>query len=274
MKLKKATITTNTSRSRRLMGAIKTIIVHEVKDVFCHPTPILMRCLTMPIYVVTLASIWNGLRSKAGLPITFPTLIYFVLTQTMLDSFVSRFSLSSLVINFEAALTRPIPWSIQSGAQAFARTSAQLFFMGILGQGVLALCGYTTENNFLILLRWFTVIPFIAFVDSLLTLIFTCIFLKIGKSDGLRFILSKSMLALGGGLYPLLQAGTWNQLLLQLPFADLIFQTAHFCLFGKPYGISLGIWIFRICSWSLVLILLSQIIFNSTRKNFLMGNGG
>ena len=80
----------------------------EFVELVRHPAPILMRCLTLPVYVIALTALWNGLHkgagTAAGAGAGFPALAYFLFTQTILDSCLNRFGISALVLGFEPAL--------------------------------------------------------------------------------------------------------------------------------------------------------------------------
>src|SRR5262249_11961230 len=112
--------------------AIVTLAQHEFADTFRHPAPILARCLTLPVYVFALTAPRDGVRKGVAVEAGFPTLAYFLFTQTILDGWLNRFAIASLMTGFESALLRPLSWCAQGAAQAFGRTAAQLVFIGAL----------------------------------------------------------------------------------------------------------------------------------------------
>lgn len=260
---------------RCLVGSL-AIIRHELVDLLAHPLPMVLRSLTLPVYVVALSALWNGLSPLAGV---FPTLLYFVLTQTILDALMNRTSLDFLTQGFEAALLRPIPWMVQALAHLWARCVAHLLFIG-LGGLVVLLALFPDRGSTWLLLRWALVIPVIALFDALVSIILITLSLKWGRAVHTRMVFTKALLALGGGLFPLLDPGPWTRLLLHLPFADLIFQMAYFVLTGDSFGppgttmLIAASWPLRVLVWMGVLALGAVLLVRSTRRNFLLQGGG
>jgi ABC-type uncharacterized transport system permease subunit len=232
----------------------------ELLDLIRHPAPILMRCLTLPVYVVALTALWNGMHKGAGAANGFPALAYFLFTQAILDACLNRFQISSLMLGFEPALLRPLSWLAQGVAQAAGRTAGQLLVIGALVHGFLALTDAAYRP--VIALRWLLVLPLLALADALATEVMAGLYVRVGKSDSVRFVITKSLLALGGGLYPLLgdeRGGIgW---LRHLPFSDFIFQPAYFCLYGHAYGMETGLWLVRLACWLVLLALAAHASF-------------
>lgn len=248
------------ARRPRALFAMAMIARYELADMIRHPAPILMRCLTLPVYVVALTALWNGLQKGHGMAEGFPALAYFLFTQTILDSCLNRFGIGSLVMGFEPALSRPLSWRAQGVAQGLGRTAGQLLVIGSLVQLFLALT--QTDYHPVTALRWLLVLPLLALADALATEVMAGLYVRIGKSDSLRFVVTKSLLALGGGLYPLLGEGHggigWPR---QLPFSDFVFQPAYFCLYGHAYGMETGIWLLRLTCWMALLALAAHASF-------------
>lgn len=250
------------SRPSAIRGARAMLMLarYELADMVRHPAPILMRCLTLPVYVVALTALWNGLHKGAGAADGFPVLAYFLFTQTILDSCLNRFGIASLVLGFEPALSRPLSWRAQGVAQGFGRAAGQLIVIGGLVQVFLALTDAIYSPA--IALRWLLVVPLLALADALATEVMAGLYVRIGKSDSLRFVVTKGLLALGGGLYPLLGEGHggigW---LRRLPFSDFVFQPAYFCLYGHAYGMDTGSWLLRLACWMALLALAARASF-------------
>ncbi len=145
-------------------------------------------------------------------------------------------------------------------AQGVGRTAGQLLVIGGLVQIFLAL----TQSDYhpVIALRWLLVVPLLALADALATEVMAGLYVRIGKSDSLRFVVTKCLLALGGGLYPLLGDGYrgigWPR---QLPFSDFVFQPAYFCLYGHAYGMETGTWLLRLACWMALLALAAHASF-------------
>ncbi|HKV06997.1 MAG TPA: hypothetical protein VJ725_02595 [Thermoanaerobaculia bacterium] len=247
----------------RALAAVRAVLLlarFELIDLIRNPAPILMRCLTLPVYVVALTALWNGVHKGSGAADGFPALAYFLLTQTILDACLNRFQISSLMLGFEPALLRPLSWRAQGVAQAFGRTAGQLLVIGALVQGFLALADPAYRP--VVALRWLLVLPLLALADALATEVMAGLYVRIGKSDSLRFVITKSLLALGGGLYPLLgEGGSGIGGLRYLPFSDFVFQPAYFCLYGHAYGMATGLWLLRLAGWMILLALAAHASF-------------
>ena len=171
---------------RRFAAARAVLLLarYEFVELIRHPAPILMRCLTLPVYVVALTALWNGLRKGAGAGDGFPALAYFLFTQTILDSCLNRFGIGSLVLGFEPALSRPLSWRAQGVAQGSGRTAGQLLVIGGLVQVFLALTDAAYQPA--IALRWLLVLPLLALADALATEVMAGLYIRVGKSDSLR----------------------------------------------------------------------------------------
>jgi len=257
---------------RRFAAARAMLLLarYEFVELVRHPAPILMRCLTLPVYVVALTALWNGLHKGAG--DGFPALAYFLFTQTILDSCLNRFGIGALVLGFEPALSRPLSWRAQGVAQGFGRTAGQLLVIGGLVQVFLALTDAAYQP--MTALRWLLVLPLLALADALATEVMAGLYIRVGKSDSLRFVVTKSLLALGGGLYPLLGAGQrgfgWMR---ALPFSDFVFQPAYFCLYGHAYGMETGLWLVRVACWTALLALAAHASFRLAWRGLQVAGG-
>jgi hypothetical protein len=263
----------------RRFAAVRAVLLlarYEFVELVRHPAPILMRCLTLPVYVVALTALWNGLHmgtgTGAGAGDGFPALAYFLFTQTILDSCLNRFGIGSLVLGFEPALSRPLSWRAQGVAQGFGRTAGQLLVVGGLVQFFLALTDAAYQPA--IALRWLFVLPLLALADALATEVMAGLYIRVGKSDSLRFVVTKSLLALGGGLYPLLGEGRggfgWMR---YLPFSDFVFQPAYFCLYGHAYGMETGLWLVRVACWMALLALAAHASFRLAWRGLQVAGG-
>lgn len=259
----------------RRLAALRAVLLLariELVDLVRHPAPILMRCLTLPVYVVALTALWNGVHKGAGVADGFPALAYFLFTQAILDACLNRFQISSLTLGFEPALLRPLSWRAQGVAQAFGRTAGQLLVIGALIHGFLALTDAAYRP--VMALRWLLVLPLLALADALATEVMAGLYVRIGRSDSLRFVVTKSLLALGGGLYPLLGEGQsgigW---LRHLPFSDFIFQPVYFCLYGHAYGLETGLWLVRVAAWLALLAFAAHASFRLAWRGLQVAGG-
>ena len=110
--------------------------------------------------------------------------------------------------------------------------------------------------------------------DALATEVMAGLYIRVGKSDSLRFVVTKSLLALGGGLYPLLGEGRggfgWMR---YLPFSDFVFQPAYFCLYGHAYGMETGLWLVRVACWMALLALAAHVSFRLAWRGLQVAGG-
>ena len=168
------------------------------------PAPILMRCLTLPVYVVALTALWKGCaRGRCRGRISGAGLLPVHADDPRQLSEPLRDGLAGARVR--AGLLPPALVAGAGVAQGFGRTAGQLLVIGGLVQLFLALTDAACQPA--IALRWLLVLPLLALADALATEVMAGLYIRVGKSDSLRFVVAKSLLALGGGLYPLFGQG-------------------------------------------------------------------
>jgi len=247
----------------------------EAKEEFASFVDIFSGFLKLPLVVIFLAWIWDQINKSSGTLSFQELIIYIGITESIQFNLFASGFLAQAGEDYSIGMVRPRSWLGLKFAGAYARTLARSLQYITGGFLFLILWNhFDIYYIFSVYLRILLVLPLVTFLLALVTTSLVFIGTIIIDLRGIRFLLGKLTLTLGGVFGPLCDVGEPAQsFFLKMPFGDIIFQPAYFALKGSFYHMSVSYWLFLMFFYIILMFLTLKIIEKKVRQ-YHQGIGG
>jgi ABC-type polysaccharide/polyol phosphate export permease len=229
----------------------------------------LAQCLLYPFFVWMFSNLWNGVSGEHSTFKLNELLIYVGLTFIIFLTSFRGPLIETTVGNFAVSLTKPRIWLMYMGSMIYGRQ---------LGRRLMLLCVFvmiipviTAEYyaSYKATLRFLMFLPILGIIETFYSLLLSSIQICFSEIKYFRSAIAKLLMIFGGVFTPLSDLSySWKPLLLDIPFADVIFQPCYYCLKGEFYQLTDMQWLQRIGLQILFCFIVTQLTFVFAKRHY------
>ncbi len=227
------------------------------------------RLLLYPCFIWIFSKLWLGLNynfTTLGIEALFA---YIGLTEILFMTTLREPLIDRASSDFSLSFVRPRFWPIYTITSIYSRTlSRRLFYLLFY---IIIMPFFISDFILLSIsaLRFLFFLPVLTIFDTLYSFLLTSLQIRFHSIKNFRMLFGKLFLIFGGVLAPLSDIHEpWNEIFLNTPFSDLIFQPCYFSIKAEFYQISFLNWSARIIIQLICLLVLSVWIYCGSRKYY------
>lgn len=222
-----------------------------------------------PCFIWIFSKLWLGLNHNFTSLGVQPLFAYIGLTEILFMTTLKESLIDRSSSDFALSFARPRSWPVYTSISIYSRTiTRRLLYLVIY----IVIMPFFIDDYFLSTLsalRFLIFLPLITVLDTLYSFIMTNLQIRFYSIKNFRMLFGKLILIFGGVLAPLSDVPEpWNNLFLNTPFADLVFQPCYFSIKAEFYQMSFFDWFARIGLQLTCLLALSACIYRSSRLHY------
>lgn len=222
-----------------------------------------------PCFIWIFSKLWLGLNQNTSTLGDMELFAYIGLTEILFMTILPAPLIDRGSADFSLSFARPRRWAVYTSVSIFSRMLYRRILFLLLYLVLMPLFTDSFHLSANAAGHFFILLPLLTLVDTLYSLILTCIQIQFYAIKTFRLLFGKLFLIFGGVLSPLSDLPTrWSNIFLNTPFSDIVFQPCYFSIRGEFYQISASHWLVRIFIQLLILFLISRIIYHFSRNNY------
>ena len=222
-----------------------------------------------PAFIWIFSKLWLGLNNNISTLEPAELFAYIGLTEILFMTSLREPFIDRASSDFALSFVRPRLWPLYTSISIYSRT----LFRRVIYLLIFVLILPLFTNNFELI--WYSAIKFILFIpivtvlESLYSFLLTCLQIRFYTIRNFRMLFGKLFLIFGGVLAPLSDLpSSWQTILLNTPFTDLIFQVSYFSIKGEFYQLTILQWLVRIFIQFVCVIVISYWFYKDSRQHY------
>jgi hypothetical protein len=220
--------------------------------------------LLYPVLVWIFSKLWLSLNHGTSSLGDSGLFAYIGLTEILFITALMPSAVDRSSSDFALSFIRPRSWLLFTFVCTYSKVLSKR-----LGLLVLFFLVQSMSMSIEITTRFLVFLPFITMIDVLYSLIMISMQIRVYAIRNFKRLFGKIFLIFGGVFTPFCDISEkWQSFFLSTPFSDLIFQPCYYSLKGSFYGISGSDWFLRISIQTTILIGLTHLVYQNSRKHY------
>ena len=214
-----------------------------------------------------MGALWKGFNETISVFSFKEVIVYIAVNEMLFFTFIRSSLVTKSTSNFNLLLARPRSWiGVNLGNNFGISFGNRIIYLPIIV--VLFFCyGLSFDQIMLSIFKILLLLPLLTILGSMYNVFLAIAKLRWYQVEYMLYPIGQLYLTFGGVFIPLTDYSIfYRKILLYLPPADIFFQPAYFIVKGNFYNLSVSEWLVRITIHILVLSILIQGFFNSSKK--------